>query len=445
MNFDQSLSYLLSLGHETLAMKLGLRNTELLLAALANPQQNYPAVQIAGTNGKGSTAVMLDSICRQAGLRVGLFTSPHLIKITERIKLDGREVSESEFANLATIVHEAVRRLLAEGALTAPPTFFEQVTAIAFRAFAAAQIDLAILETGLGGRLDSTTVARAETIAITPIALDHQEYLGESLAEIATEKAAIIRPGVRAVVAPQPTEAAAVIRRRAKDCGVAPRFSNGTATVTAASSDGRLTLTFQTDLDRYENVTLGLRGRHQRSNAEVVVQLAESLRASGFQISPAAIRQGLEEARHAGRLELRPGRPSLLFDGAHNPSGARALRQYLLEFPSGPVSLIFGAMGDKDLKGIAVELFPLASQLILTRPTNPRAATLAELAALLSQASEPPAVTLAETAEAALHRAFELTPPDGLICITGSLYLIGEIQALLQSKDSEFANWQDRA
>ena len=175
MNFDEALSYLLSLGHETLAMKLGLTNIELLLEALDNPQSTYPAVQIAGTNGKGSTATMLDSICRAAGIRVGLFTSPHLIRITERVKVSGHEISQSEFACLATIVRDTVSRLLVEGAFVAPPTFFEQVTALAFLAFAAARIEIAILETGLGGRLDSATAARAETIAITPISLDHQE------------------------------------------------------------------------------------------------------------------------------------------------------------------------------------------------------------------------------------------------------------------------------
>src|SRR5712664_3221354 len=257
MNFDEALSYLLSLGHETLAMKLGLSNTELLLDALGNPQQTYPAVQIAGTNGKGSTAVMLDAICRAAGLRTALFTSPHLVRITERVKVGGQEIAEAEFARLATIVREAVSRLLEGGSIAVPPTFFDQVTVIAFLAFAEARVDLAILETGLGGRLDSTTVARAETIAITPIALDHQEYLGETLAEIAAEKAAIIRPGVVAVVAPQPAAAREVILRRCQDCGVAPRIDDWAATVVGATDDGRIGVTFQTDFARYENISLG--------------------------------------------------------------------------------------------------------------------------------------------------------------------------------------------
>ena len=191
MSFDDAVRYLLSLGHETLALKLGLKTTEELLNALDNPQTAYPAVQIAGTNGKGSTAVFLDSICRAAAIKTGLFTSPHLVSITERIRIDGVDISESSFAELATTVRERAEQLVRSGKLAAPPTFFEQVTAIALLVFKGSNVDLAILETGLGGRLDSTTVARAETVGITPIALDHQEYLGETLQQIAAEKAAI--------------------------------------------------------------------------------------------------------------------------------------------------------------------------------------------------------------------------------------------------------------
>ncbi len=192
MQFDEAVKYLLSLGHETLAMKLGLVNVERLLAALDEPQRAYPAVQIAGTNGKGSTAAMLAAISRAGGIRTGLYTSPHLVSITERINIAGIQIAPAEFARHATRVRAAAESLHA--ATGARPTFFEQVTAIALVAFRAAQVELAILETGLGGRLDATTVARAATVAITPIALDHQAYLGDTLAEIAAEKAAIIRP-----------------------------------------------------------------------------------------------------------------------------------------------------------------------------------------------------------------------------------------------------------
>src|SRR6266446_336893 len=219
MNFDQALSYLLSLGHETLTIKLGLANTETLLAALGNPHQEFPAVQIAGTNGKGSTAVMLDAICHAAGIRTGLFTSPHLISITERIKIAGEQVSETDFARFTAQVKECAEELVEQGRLETLPTFFEHVTAIALLAFREASVGLAILETGLGGRLDSTTAAGAEIVAITQIAMDHEEYLGNSLARIAAEKAAIIGPGVVAIIAPQTEAVLDVIARRCEAVG----------------------------------------------------------------------------------------------------------------------------------------------------------------------------------------------------------------------------------
>src|SRR2546428_977171 len=226
MQFDEALRYLLSPGHETLAIELGLINTDLLLDSLGNPQASYPSVQIAGANGKGSTAVVLDSICRAANVKTGLFTSPHLVSITERIKIGGREISHADFARFATEVRDTAQRLLAENRIETLPTFFEHVTAIALLAFREASVGLAILETGLGGRLDSTTVAGAETIAITPIGMDHQEYLGETLADIAAEKAAIIRPGVVPIIAPQVQEALDVVLRQCESCGVIPQIDD---------------------------------------------------------------------------------------------------------------------------------------------------------------------------------------------------------------------------
>src|SRR5690349_3352386 len=222
MNFDAAVRYLLSLGHETLAIKLGLRNTELLLAALDNPERAFPSVQIAGTNGKGSTAVMLDSICRAAGIKSGLYTSPHLVSITERIKVSGVEITREDFAACATKVREISEQL------EALPTFFEQVTAIALLAFRNARVELAILETGLGGRLDSTTAANARLVGITSIAMDHEDYLGDTLASIAAEKAAIIRPGVVAIIGQQQPEALAVLLERCAAVGVQPSVAVNT-------------------------------------------------------------------------------------------------------------------------------------------------------------------------------------------------------------------------
>jgi dihydrofolate synthase/folylpolyglutamate synthase len=431
MRFDDAVQYLLSLGHETLAIKLGLSNTERLLEALGRPQSSFPAVQIAGTNGKGSTAVMLDSICRMAAIRTGLYTSPHLVSITERIRIDGREIAREEFARLTAHVRGVAERLGERGVLSSLPTFFEHVTAIALAAFKEARVELAILETGLGGRLDSTTVAGAETIAITPIALDHQEYLGNTLAEIAAEKAAIIRPGVTAIIAPQLAEALEVILKRCAECGVVPRVADGRIEIKGAA-DARepLCVTFETERDRYEDVRLSLRGRHQTVNASVAILLAEALRERGFHISRADIKRGLESASHAGRLELREGRPAMLFDGAHNAASASALKLYLDEFVHAPVTILFGAMRDKDLAEMAATLFPSAHRLILTQLENPRAATAETLARFVPPYIDRDRITLTTSPAEALHVAREQTPAEGIICVTGSLYLVGEVMKL---------------
>jgi dihydrofolate synthase / folylpolyglutamate synthase len=412
MSFAEAVQYLLSLGHETLAIKLGLRNTELLLAALSNPERAFPAAQIAGTNGKGSTAVMLESICRAAGIRTGLYTSPHLVSITERIRIAGVEITPEDFARHTATVRRVSEELIAREEIEALPTFFEQVTAIALVAFREARVELAILETGLGGRLDSTTAARAGIVGITGIAMDHEQYLGDTLTSIASEKAAVIRPGVTAVIGEQSPEALDVLLKRCAEVGVEPLLEPGR--------------------DFYKNFTLSLRGAHQIQNASVAIRLAEALRRQGFSISDEQIAVGLATATHAGRLELIS---PFLLDGAHNPAGARALRNYLEEFEHGPLTLIFGAMSDKRLDQIAEILFPLADRLILTTVANPRSASLETLAPLAKQFARGVVIETHSSAEA-MRVAIAQTPKDGLICVTGSLYLIGELRpSILKLRD----------
>ena len=277
--------------------------------------------------------MVLDSICQAAGIKTGLYTSPHLISITERIKV-ARSAKSQRTISPATPLRSAAppKSFFDVGQIEALPTFFEQVTAIALLAFRENQIDLAILETGLGGRLDATSVAGADLVAITPIEKDHEEYLGETIASIAAEKAAIIRPGSTAIIAPQPAPALDVILRRGKVVNVQPSVDRmSVPNLKAQRVMVVMRVTIETEQDRYE-VLLGLRGRHQITNVSVAIRLAESLHARGFDISRAAIVEGIETARHAGRLELWEGRPGFLFDGAHNPSGTRALREYLDEF-----------------------------------------------------------------------------------------------------------------
>jgi dihydrofolate synthase/folylpolyglutamate synthase len=446
MNFAEANQYLLSLGHETLAIKLGLRNTELLLEKLGEPHKSYESVQIAGTNGKGSTATMLESICRAAGVSVGLYTSPHLVSITERIKINGAEISKDAFAKFASEVRLAAQSLVASGKLAALPTFFEQVTAIALLAFRHAGVDLAILETGLGGRLDATTAVRANTVAITPISLDHQEYLGETLVEVAAEKAAIIHPNAVVVVSPQPEVARRVIIDRCRECDVTPAWTTrdiSDANRFSPESELNCVRTFRTEKDIYENVRLGLRGAHQLTNAATAIALAEALRSQGFAVSHDAIIEGLGSARHPGRLEAFQNSTDdaekffILLDGAHNPAGAEALRVYLehtRHLKNTPMTMVFGAMADKQLDQMAAILFPIVGQLVLTQSRNARSAKVEDLLRLAEKYAPEAATEMVADSNTAIERAISGSAPNTLICVTGSLYLVGEVREWLENR-----------
>ena len=427
MDFAASVRYLTSLGHETLAMKFGLRNTELLFTELGDPETKFRSVQIAGTNGKGSTASFLDAICRAANIRTGLYTSPHLVSITERIKVCGRDVGDENFAAHATRVREIAEGLVNSSQLEARPTFFEQVTAIALSVFSEARIELAILETGLGGRLDSTTAARAQLVGITPIDFDHQQYLGNTLESIAAEKAAIIRPGVLAVIAQQQPEALRVILDRCEECHVTPVYETCVTRIEEESQDGRVKATFETASDNYEHVWLGLRGRHQVENAAVAIQLAEQLRFLDFNISRESIEQGLAAASHPGRLELIGSQPTFLLDGAHNPAGAQTLRDFLQQFRLRPLVLVFGAMQDKELDQFARILFPVADYIVLTCVANPRTASTDQLKKLANTIGSDWEIRIVSSSDEALRLAMEVAG-HGMICIAGSLYLVGEVR-----------------
>ncbi len=435
MNFQESLEYLLILGNEVLTMKLGLTATEKLLAALGNPEKKYLKVQVAGTNGKGSTCVFLDAICRSAKIKTGLFTSPHLISITERIVISGAEISETNFAEHATIIRKISEKLVKENELATVPTFFEQMTAIAVSAFAEANIELAILETGLGGRYDSVTATRAEIAAITPIDLDHEQILGDTLTKIAAEKAAIIRADTKVFAAPQKPEAENVIRARCRAVGVAPIRSTPNVQVLKDSGGGSLRLFLTTEQNNYEAV-LRMRGKHQWTNATLAIYIAEHLRDFNFVIPKESIENGLATAEHKGRLEFRAqaNAPAILFDGAHNAAGAEALTNYLDEFTNQPVTLVFGAMKEKDLREIARLLFPKAAKLIFTQASNSRSMKTAELMKFVPTDFDRKNVFRTENVEEALKTAEEISGQESLICVTGSLYLVGEAQKILNNK-----------
>ena len=418
MNFEESADYLYSLGNEVETMKLGLDNIRRLLSALGSPQKNYLKIQVAGTNGKGSVCAFLDSICLQAGINAGVFTSPHLVSITERVRIGGAEVSEDHFAKIATRTREVSEQLVSKGELDTVPTYFEQVTAIALLAFAEANVEVAILETGLGGRFDATTAANAEICAITRIDLDHQEYLGNTIAEIAAEKAAIIRADSKVVVGDQTDDAMQVILARCSEVGVQPRLSTEmTASTKKAHS---LPLVFLPE-------SLGLAGRHQVENAKVAIVVAEGLK-ERFPISTQNIIDGLLKARNPGRLEWIG---SFLLDGAHNIGGAKALRAYLDEYVVRPVTIVFAAMKDKDVSEIARVLFPKAEKIVLTQPANSRAMTAEELAHAIPSEIDDDRLVRTRSVSEALTVAQEVSADDGIILIAGSLYLVGEARRIL--------------
>jgi dihydrofolate synthase/folylpolyglutamate synthase len=415
----------LSLGNEVSAMKLGLENIGKLLTVLGNPQNNYLKVQVAGTNGKGSVCAFLDAICISAGIKTGLYTSPHLVSITERIKIGGNDITEEDFARQATLVRNRAEKLVDEGNLETVPTFFEQVTAIALNYFAEQKVDLAILETGLGGRFDATTAANAEIAAITRIDYDHQNILGNSLAEIATEKAAVIHEGSKVVIGEQNEEAMRIVLKRCTESGIEPTLASKVST-NCCSGWFKLS----TERGSYKITDLGLKGRHQIENAKVAILLSETLQ-ENFAITAGDIVKGLETAKHAGRLEFH-GR--FLFDGAHNIGGSKALREYLDEFIHQPITMVFGTMRDKDISEIAAVLFPKAKNLILTKPENTRSVSPNDLMKFVPEDNTAGNIYIAETVGDAIDNALTISSKDDLICVTGSLYLVGEAKKYLGSQ-----------
>lgn len=437
MTYEDSLRYLYSLGHEVLAAKYGLVSVSLLLEKLGHPERSFKSVIIAGTNGKGSVAAMIDSIARAAGHRCALFTSPHLAHIEERIQVNGEDIGESDFARLASRVRESSEELAADGRLDAAPTFFEQVAAIALCYFQEREAALAILEVGLGGRLDATNAVERVLSVITSIDLDHQNILGNTIEEIAGEKAAIIVPGAGAVVGRQAHQSAIeVLMRRCLETSVLPVFANAPTSIDT-DERGRLSFDYESSHTTYSRITVGLLGRHQTDNAAAAIEAAELLGELGFVITRENIIEGLRDVRWPGRLEMIEDHPSVLLDGAHNPAGARALRAYLDEFWPGAITLLFGAMGDKDIDRMAGELFDAARTVVLTRVRDSRAAGNARLGeAALNRARN---VIFTETVKQALSWARSVSPRDGLVCVAGSLHLVGEVKRLMEEEDSQGA------
>jgi dihydrofolate synthase/folylpolyglutamate synthase len=435
-----------ALGHElaqTPAHKFDLEHMRVLLAALGNPERRFPSVLIAGTNGKGSTAAMLASILHAAGLKTGLYTSPHLVSINERIRINGAAISDDDFALVHDVVGRTAERLVSEADLPWHPSFFEMLTAMAFEHFARARPDLVTLEVGMGGRLDATNVVEPRLSIIADIALDHQKYLGDTIREIAREKAGIIRPGGVVVTLPQLAEANDVIGNSVMEAGA--RVVSAVQYVPPVSPASARYLTpgaQKTPHQRYPLQIMGqeiqidspLVGRHQLRNIALAVAAAEELHNSGFpQITPEAIERGVRETHWPGRFQVLPAdgdRSEFVFDVAHNPAGAWALRSALsAAYEDRPITMVFGVMRDKAVQEITEILFPIAERVIATHANTPRAATGDEIRHAASRVAGD--IREATHVAAALDEARRLTSREGLVVVTGSIYIVGEAMRLL--------------
>jgi len=435
MNYESAVRYLLSLGRElgaptqATAAKFNLENITVLMERLGRPDRTYPIVHIAGTNGKGSTAAFLESILRAAGFRTGLNTSPHLERINERIRINGEEVSDQIFAETFTRVQEVIEELLAAGRLQAHPTYFECVTALAFEVFARERVEFAVVEVGLGGRLDATNIVRPQVSVITRIDFDHENYLGHSLEEIAREKAGIVKAGVPVATAPQLPEVREVLRGKARELEATIVDTGEDFDLEREIAEAGCARALARARARGEAVRLapGLPGRFQLENALNAAATARLLQARGYRITNQNIEQGIRSAEWPGRLERLQAGPDVYLDGAHNPGAARELAQFLEEnFARRRVYLIFGAMRDKSVDEMTGILFPLASEVILTQPGTPRAVSANQLADLAGHHAAR--YTVIRDAEEALESALAKARSDDAVFVTGSLYLVGQLR-----------------
>jgi dihydrofolate synthase/folylpolyglutamate synthase len=443
MSYETAIARMFALGHElaqTPSHKFDLDHMRVLLRALDHPERRFPSVLIAGTNGKGSTAATLASILRASGLKTGLYTSPHLVRINERIRVNGEEISDDDFAALQGEVDRIAERLIERGELPWHPSFFEMMTAIAFEHFAQERVDLAVLEVGMGGRLDATNVVAPRVSVITDISLDHQKFLGNTVGEIAREKVGIIRPGGAVVTLPQQPEANDVIGNTILDLDA--RAANAVPYVPPVSPASNQHLVPSGGqggfVYRYPLAVLGeqilvetpLVGRHQLRNVALAVATAVELNRQGIDgITAKSIERGIREARWPGRFQVIAAQacwPEMVLDVAHNAAGAWALRSALSErYEDRPLIFVFGAMRDKAISEMTEILFPLAERVIATRPENPRAASPEEI----QRAAVRTGVDLetVKDVKLALERARVLAGAKAVVVITGSIYLVGEV------------------
>ncbi len=463
-SYHTAVARIYALGQElapTPVHKFDLAHMRVLLAAMENPERRFSSVLIAGTNGKGSTAATLASILRASGLRTGMYTSPHLLRINERIRVDGEPIADGRFALLHDMVERTAERLVEDGELPWHPSFFEMLTAMAFEHFSTSGIEIAVLEVGMGGRLDATNVVNPCVSVITDIALDHQKYLGNTLTEIAREKAGIIRPGGVVVTLPQSPEANDVIGNAILEAGaravnavsyvppVSPGAPQYALTQRPSTASAEIAKSGQKPaqkpcggvIARYPLGVMGkeilvesaLAGRHQLRNAALAIAAAGELTKQGFPVTAKSIEQGIRETSWPGRLQMIPrsgDMPELVLDVAHNPAGTWALRSALSSlYEDRRIIFVFGAMRDKAIGEMAEILFPLGERVVVTSADNQRSATAEEIRQAAVRANTE--MEAAPDVTSALRRAQSLAGSGGIVVITGSIYVVGEAMRAL--------------
>ncbi|HEX8816201.1 MAG TPA: folylpolyglutamate synthase/dihydrofolate synthase family protein [Terriglobales bacterium] len=444
MSYETAVASMYALGHELAqapSHKFDLKYMRVLLAALGNPERRFPSVLIAGTNGKGSTAATLAAILQASGLKTGLYTSPHLVRINERVRIGGAAMGDDDFAQLHDVVDRTAERLVEEGELPWHPSFFEMLTAIAFEHFARSRVEIAVLEVGMGGRLDATNVVEPRVSVITDIALDHQAFLGETVGEIAREKAGIIRANGVVATLPQTPLANDVIGNTILSLGAkgvsavpyVPPVSPASADYLVRGELGPVQRYPLQVMDREILVETPLVGRHQLRNVALAIATAVELSKQGFAVTAESIEQGVRATRWPGRFEVRrfaADGPDYVFDVAHNPAGVWALRSTLSAvYGDRRLIVVFGVLRDKAIREMSEVLFPLADRVIATHADNPRSATTAEI----REASTRVATEIEDAPDmiAALRRAAEIAGPKDVILVTGSIYVVGEAMRIL--------------
>jgi dihydrofolate synthase/folylpolyglutamate synthase len=445
VTYESAVHNLLALGHELASnRKFDLEHMRRLAEALGNPQRKLQSVLIAGTNGKGSTAATLASIVQTAGYRTGLYTSPHLLRVNERIQINQEPISDAEFALIYDRVERCAHELVERGELPWHPSYFEMITAMAFEYFASAGVELAVLEVGLGGRLDATNIIDPYISVITDIDFDHQNFLGNTLPEIAHEKAGILRPKGTVVLLPQHPIVNETLGKEimARDARAVSAVKNMPSMVPVVQDDlasniavGQNQFTLAV-MGKEIEVDFPLAGRHQLRNLALAITTAEELNTFGFHIGAEDIERGIHSTNWPARFQVIPaedGFPEVVLDVAHNPAGAWALRSALSTFyEDRPLTFIFGAMRDKAIREIANIIFPLADRVIAVQAENPRAASPQEIAELGAHAQTD--ILQAKSVSEALERARVLAGNQGVIVITGSIYIVGEALCILARK-----------